>query len=253
MKAAFILFLTCTLYLAACSQPEATDPVPQVANYVLPVGLSTVTVQKTSFASNSPLLFVHLHGNETTAAEVACAAAAKQGIPTLRILNSNERLISFRLAAGQYRFDPNRIFSDAGIRNTLALYNPSADEAFAAVTAFRDTVLSLLDTGNIIIALHNNTDERFSILHYNDTGMPVHMNRNHDPDDFFLTNDETIYSRLRELNFNVVLEEASKVEDDGSLSIYCSRQHIRYVNVEAEHGHRQEQMLMVEALLQLFL
>lgn len=253
MKAAFILFFTCTLYLAACSQQERADPVPQLKEHAVVVGLSTVAVQKIIYTTSSPFLFVHLHSNETTAAEVAQAISAKRGIPFVQIRNGKERLIPFRLASDAYRFDPNRMFSDSGIRNTLSLYNHSTDAAFSAVRVFRDTVLALLDTGKIIVALHNNTNERFSILSYREKDMPVHINSQKDPDDFFLTNDGEIFNRLRSLDYNVVLEDAAKVEDDGSLSLYCSRQNIRYVNVETEHGHRQEQMQMVEVLLQLLL
>lgn len=241
------------MYLAACSQQEGADPVPQVTNHELPVGLSTVSVLKTHYTTKTPLLFVHLHSNETTAAEVAQAVSAKRSIPFVRIRNGNERLIPFRLSSYAYRFDPNRMFSDSGIRKTLSLHNTSTDAAFSAVKAFSDTVLTLLDTGKIIVALHNNTNDRFNILSYKAVDMPVHINNNHDPDDFFLTNDEEIFNRLRDLDLNVVLEDAAKVEDDGSLSLYCSRQNIRYVNVEAEHGHEQEQMQMLEMLLQLIL
>ena len=250
MKAAFFLFFNCTLFLAACSQQEGVEPVPRVTDYVLPLGRSTVTVQKTSFTTSLPFFFIHLHGNETTAAEVAQAFAAKEGITLLRVLN-NERLISFRQDDQQvFRFDPNRIFSDTGIRYTLALYNTETNAPYYAVKAFRDTLLSLFDTGKITIALHNNTNERFNILHYQAVNMPVHINRDQDPDDFFLTNDAALFNRLRQMDFNVVLEDATKVEDDGSLSIYSSRQKVRYVNVEAEHDHMQEQTAMVKALLQ---
>jgi hypothetical protein len=251
LKAAFFLFFHCALFLAACSQQDTTEPVPLITKYILPVDGSGIVIQKTSYRTNQPSLFVHLHSNETTAAEVAQAFAAREGITLLRILNGNERLIPFQQGNKQFRFDPNRIFSDVGIRNTLDLYNNGTDAAFSAVKAFRDSLLALMDTGKIIIALHNNTNESFSILHYKESNLPVHINSDLDPDDFFLTNDEMLFNQLRELNFNVVLEDATQVEDDGSLSIYCSRQNIRYVNVEAEHGHLQEQTIMLTALLQL--
>jgi hypothetical protein len=41
------------------------------------------------------------------------------------------------------------------------------------------------------------------------------------------------------------------MEEDGSLSLYCSRQGIRYINVEAQHGHRQEQQAMLDAVRQI--
>ncbi len=250
MKAVSLFFVYSSFFLAACAQPE-TYPIPRVTEHLLPVGHATITVQKTSFDSTSPYFFVHLHANELTAADVAQQVATKEGIPLLRIVNGEERLVSFRHNNQVLRFDPNRIFSDSGIQKTIKLLNKESDDAFAAIKGFRDTLLTLIDTGKIVIALHNNTNERFSILQYKADSALIHINPEHDPDDFFLTNDPVLFDRLREINFNVVLEDVDIVEDDGSLSRYCSRQTIRYVNVEAEHGHLQEQMTMLNRLLQL--
>lgn len=250
MKAVFFFFSHCTFLLVACAQPE-TSPVAQVTEHQLLLGETTVTVQETSFATPLPFFFVHLHGNEITAAEVAQAIALKEGIPLLRIVNGEERLLSFRQDNQSFRFDPNRIFSDSGIQKTLVLYNKLSEPAFATIKAFRDTLLTFIDTSNLVIALHNNTNERFSILQYKAANALVHINSEQDPDDFFLTNDRELFEKLRETKYNVVLEDASAVEDDGSLSVYCSRQNIRYVNVEAEHGHVQEQTAMLNHLLQL--
>ncbi len=217
----------------------------------MPAGYSTVVVQQTTFSDTLPYYFVHLHGNEITAAEAAQTFASKQGIALIRILNGNDRLVRFQLDNKQFTFDPNRIFSDMGIRETLSLLNKT-DKAFAAVKQFRDTLLTLLDHSKTVIALHNNTNDRFSILHYQQTStLRMHINADQDPDNFFLTNDATLFDKLSEANFNVVLEDADKVEEDGSLSLYCSREGVRYVNVEAEHGQLQQQTVMLNVLLQI--
>jgi hypothetical protein len=250
LKTAFFFLFNCTIWLAACSQ-QAVTPDP-VIRHVVPLGSSAVVIEQTRLTDSLPYFFVHLHDNETTAAEIAKQVAAREGIMLIRILNQRERLIRFQQSGGQLQVDPNRIFSDTGIRKTLALYNRYSEEAFRAVQQFRNRLLQLLDHNKTIIALHNNTDNRFSILHYQEAGnLPMHVNAEHDPDDFFLTNNRELFDLLRAANFNVVLEEASRVDEDGSLSLYCSRKNIRYINVEAEHGHQQQQAAMLDALLRI--
>ncbi|RYZ62130.1 MAG: hypothetical protein EOO14_03215, partial [Chitinophagaceae bacterium] len=173
MKAVIFFFIYSSFFLAACAQPEAY-PVPRVTEHLLPVGDATITVEKTSFDSTLPYFFVHLHANELTAAEAAQQVAAKEGIPLLRIINGEDRLLSFRQNSQVLRIDPNRIFSNAGIQKTIKLLNKESADAFAAVKGFRDTLLTLIDTGKIVIALHNNTNERFSILQYKADSALVH-------------------------------------------------------------------------------
>jgi hypothetical protein len=69
-----------------------------------------------------------------------------------------------------------------------------------------------------------------------------------DPDDFIITTDSTIFNRLQTKNINVVWENVDLVKDDGSLSIYAGKNKIPYINVEAQHGHLNEQCAMMIAL-----
>jgi D-alanyl-D-alanine dipeptidase len=82
-----------------------------------------------------------------------------------------------------------------------------------------------------------------------DDASDVHLVAEQDPDDFFFVTDRMVYNDLKELGFNCVLQNNEKVTDDGSLSVYCGTRNICYVNVEAQHGHLEQQVAMLRALV----
>jgi hypothetical protein len=43
----------------------------------------------------------------------------------------------------------------------------------------------------------------------------------------------------------VVLQSANAI-DDGSLSIYCQKNKLPYINIEAQHGQKAEQIKMLQ-------
>jgi hypothetical protein len=49
----------------------------------------------------------------------------------------------------------------------------------------------------------------------------------------------------------VVLQHNTNAVDDGSLSIFYGRKNKSYVNVEAEHGHLEQQKKMLSVLVQM--
>jgi hypothetical protein len=71
-----------------------------------------------------------------------------------------------------------------------------------------------------------------------------------DRSDFFVATEPWIFDFLRGRRFSAVLQ-AGAPSDDGSLSVYCARQRIPYINVEARFGHLAEQVRMLEALQEL--
>nr|MBA2745112.1 hypothetical protein [Flavisolibacter sp.] len=153
-----------------------------------------------------------------------------------------------------YAFDPNRIFSSPGIKKTLE-ENGQYDEAVEEeVNRFADSLLSML-RDKVIVALHNNSNGRYSVRKYLDdlksNAAAVHINEVMDEDDFIYTTSNELFIALRHLNINVVLQDHEQVEDDGSLSVYCGRNQIVYVNVETEHGHEEEQYRLTKVILNL--
>ena len=150
-----------------------------------------------------------------------------------------------------------RIFTEAGAEATLYEHNGSAPPAvLAEVRGAAAAILSAYEIGSAypIVALHNNTDGEYSAASYLPEGdlgedaSGVHLPPEADPDDFFFVTEPGLYAALSAEGFPVVLQDNSGVTDDGSLSVWAARQGIPYVNVEAEHGHRERQLEMLEAL-----
>ena len=67
-----------------------------------------------------------------------------------------------------------------------------------------------------------------------------------DKDDFYFVTEYPILDQLCVGQYHAVMQSNSRMTDDGSLSVYCGRLGIPYINVEAQHGHlfRQVNMLL---------
>lgn len=65
--------------------------------------------------------------------------------------------------------------------------------------------------------------------------------------EFFYTTDLRLFNSLKR-KFSIVLQDNRTVIDDGSLSIYCGRNNISYINVEAKYDCYKEQLEMLEDL-----
>ena len=105
-----------------------------------------------------------------------------------------------------------------------------------------------------VIALHNNTNDHFSVNEYLQGNIragdaaKVYTNPEQDPDDLFLTTDRRIYYHLTMKNYNSVLQDNENCRQDGSLSVYCGKNKIHYVNLETEHGKYNQYTEMIESL-----
>jgi hypothetical protein len=245
-----ILFLFLCSSVCACSQDTASAP--QIKQHVYKLGTKELAITETNYQISPPVQFLQLHHNESTAEEVTKKISHEMGINFLQIMNGEKRLVDFTLQGKKYRFDPNRMFSTEGIVASLKIHSQYSEAGFQTIASFRDFLLLLLPPKNTIVAVHNNSDGNFSLIDYqkNKTGL-VHLNPLHDPDDFFITTDSLLFNKLREKNYNAVLEYSTQLKDDGSLSIYCSRNRVSYVNVEAEHGHKDQQEEMLRALIEI--
>jgi hypothetical protein len=221
-----------------------------------PVALGETTVSLlVRHAGVGGLRYVSLHENEHTAVEAA-STLLRTGPGTLIELRSRRtRLVTFRDGARSYAFDPNRIFTDAGLEKTLRRYSSYTPAAAVAVRALRDAVLALIEgrPDEPVVALHNNVGGRYSIHQYAPHGdhaddvqvLAAPLDR--DPEDFFLVTRAAHFERLRDAGFNVVLQNDHPA-DDGSLAVWAQQQRRAYVNVEARHGRVQEQLRMLRAV-----
>jgi hypothetical protein len=198
-------------------------------------------------------IFVSLHDNENTGTDVASAMVNTYGGRLLELAHSGERYISFKHQGVGYKFDPNRMFSDKGIEDTLRAQGDYSPEAHALVKSFAEVFLEKFKPG-LVIAMHNNTNGNFAVTSYQAGGdmeneaSDVYINPDIDPDNFFFVTSHELFEHLKKRNFSVVLQSTGAV-DDGSFSVYAASRGISYVNVEAQDGHEAFQRAMVEALM----
>ena len=207
-------------------------------------------------AEGAALNALNLHDNEGTSVDAALDVVRERGGRVVELVHSGERNLDFRAGGEPFTADPNRIFTDAGRRRTLAALSRDAPAARAALAAFADSLLALYTERpvGVVVTLHNNTPDGYSARSYEPGGeyagdaAAVTVHPGTDPDDFFFVTSRALYDALVRRGFNAVLQDNAAATDDGSLSVWAARQGVPYVNVEAEHGHRAEQARMTAAL-----
>ncbi len=240
------------LWIVGCGQQK-------LPRTVYPLHLGETPVHVVVYGKvPQPWLFFNMHDDENTAVEAGLAVIQEQGGLLVTLAHSGKRLITFQLNQNTYAVDPNRIFTPVGIRKTLEKYSQFSEPAFGAVQTFSRQILNILKLDSLkwMITLHNNGEESYSIRSYMPGGeyerdaSAYHVNPQMDVDDFYFVTDSTLFLALKARNMNVVLQNNAGVTDDGSLSVYCGKHGIAYVNVEAQHGHLKEQQEMIQLLLQ---
>jgi hypothetical protein len=151
--------LAALLVAGAVGWPPATraDPAPAASERVA-IGQTVVRL----LVEDQPppgVTYVHLHENERTAAEAASRVLPRSGGRLVRVRAQGQRLISFAAGGRRYVFDPNRIFTPAGVGRTLRRYSADVPPARAEVAAFAERVLRAITAPSptLVIAPHNNT------------------------------------------------------------------------------------------------
>lgn len=224
---------------------------------LLELGASEIRARRLTHPP-SHVAFINLHQNETTS--IAAAQALLQTHPGRlhTFEQAPERPLTFRAEGEEWRVDPNRIFSPAGVRGTLLHYHGRAPEpVVTAVCAFTERLLAWweLTSAKLVVAVHNTGDD-YSVLSYQPGGdeassaAAVNVVPNHHRHDFFFVTEGSHYRALVEQGFNAVLQKPHG-PDDGSLSVYCGARAIPYVNVEARYHEVENQRRMLLAAWEL--
>src|SRR5262245_17517946 len=87
---------------------------------------------------------VHLHENEATALEAAVFYLNCRGGTLITLKHSGERNVVFYLKRRRYEFDPNRIFTDRGIKKSLKKFGSYSIAAHQEVQKLREKIIRLL-------------------------------------------------------------------------------------------------------------
>jgi hypothetical protein len=203
--------------------------------------------------------FVHVHEDENTAVQAAMEFIDSLGEGCFVTLKHGMgRNISFNMGNTRYTFDPNRIYTDSGRKASLLKFGTFSDSAFGVVSKLAKLLsLKFIDSNQLIVALHNNTDGGgLTIKTYQRDGAyandasKVSVSKRQDEDDFFYTTSDRAFDFFRKRGFNVMLQNSETVTDDGSLSVYAGNRHIDYINIEAQHGKKEQQKRMLGAVLE---
>lgn len=222
-------------------------PTVFAATEVVKVGDTAVRIQMIYRGSGKG--FVHLHQNETTALKAAKYVIAKQGGSILTLVHpGGGRNVVFHLHNKRYEFDPNRIFTNTGIKKALKQFGQYSLKAHQQVKKLADKIKLKLPKGKKVIAIHNN-NKSYSLGEY----MPGHSLASEVRNlnvystcqcrNFFLVTRLREFERLKKLNFNEILQ-IKNPKDDGSLSVFLAKKN--YINVEAGYDQLAVQVKMLK-------
>ena len=202
------------------------------------------------------IVCINLHDNENTSVEAAKSILELKGGTLIKIENNAQRVVHFRLRGVSYAFDPNRIFSRAGIEQILKENKRTSQLAIEEIEKFAQRLLQLIpDSASCIVALHNNTDEAYSVTTYLSGNQrqfdakAVYANSRQDVDDIIFTTDSLLYQRMADHGYNSIWQDNVNARRDGSLSIYCGEKSKRYINIETQHGRFDQYAEMLGKLL----
>lgn len=194
---------------------------------------------------------VALHPNEKTCIEVLDDLPNGVQFNMVGVEQAEKRLLRFRKFNQDLWFDPNRIFTETGLRKNLQFHNNCVTAEWEQdIQSFSDTLISFIQANqasHYVVAVHNNSDENFSILSYQDTteASDVFINAEEDVDNFILVTQPQDFAFFKRNKINTALPANRQYEDDGSLSVYCLQNGFPYINIEVEHGNRQKQIQLL--------
>ena len=233
--------------------------------------------------TNSNNVFFAPHENEHVSNEYVAQQIAEHGGKFLVLRQHGNRLISFDINKEKVSIDPNRMFTDLGIKSSIKKKNPklninsetfrSAVKRAKSLGQFIISQLGGLNQSNTWVAIHNNTqgyrgDKKQGIgdvsinsyQHKLDNGANYLINVTQltgDEDDLFFVTQQGDFNAMQANQWNAVLQNplvtSDIEEDDGSLSVYAQMNNIRYINIEAErrtdnigNNHLETQKQMID-------
>lgn len=219
----------------------------------LQLGPSKINLEIVKYKTDT-ILFLNLHNDEKTSIE-----AVKQVLPEkygiyIGLLSGDTRELSYRENGQVVKFDPNRIFTKTGIEKTLHRYQSYSEKRVKSVEHFASDLLALLRGAKLLVAVHNNSNGGFSInsikneMDLKKDALEIYINPSMDEDDFYYVTEKEKFLYFKKKGYNVVLQDNVNVEDDGSLSVYCGRHKICYINVECQTGHLDQQIKMIHEI-----
>lgn len=196
--------------------------------------------------SSSGTNYILIHGDEKTA-KMLINEHIKKNKGKAFIIKSEDREVTL----GPTIVDPNRLFSNSGARK--ALKNFKADwiksELEELLTELKISRNKFLDSifpskGGLLIALHNNF-RGYNINHELKRSQLFSIKKHENPRDFIICTNNVDYEKLKNGPYNIVLQNAINIDNDGSLSWAAIQKGVRYINIETRLGWLSQQRKML--------
>jgi len=247
-----IVTLAVLIFLKAKDKKESSSKKNDTTiNYFLG---NSVVRRKIFNGSPRKYLIINVNENEVTSISAALGILKEYGGKFIYLNHTGSRNIRFNLNGKFFEFDPNRIFTLAGIKKTLNNLGNYSSEAEQVVNEFAKFIIKEITKDSLyVIAVHNNSDDSYSADSYNGSykqdAKKININKSEDPDDFFFVVRESDFEYLKLKGYNVILQDNENVRDDGSLSVYCGKNNIPYINVETQEGKYKKQFQMIEEVI----
>jgi hypothetical protein len=220
------------------------------------LGDQTLPIKVFQYGDLKNIVCINLHDNENTSVEAARSILELKGGTLIKIENNKEHFILFKLRGINYGFDPNGIFSREGIEKTLKENSRTSKAEIDEIEKFAQRILELIGgKTSCIIALHNNTDDDYSVTTYlkgnerQNDAKEVYKAPKQDVDDIVFTTDSLLYKKMADQGYNSIWQDNQNARKDGSLSVYCGDKGKRYINIETEHGKFDQYAEMLGKLL----
>lgn len=239
--------MICFLSLLGISQNVAP-----MQKKIIILGDSTVILNAKQNNSKSDILFLNIHEDEYTSIE-AINQFSKTTLVNFAYLQHNKtRRIFYSSRKITYSIDPNRIYTAKGRKATLEPEHRLKIRPKKIAKRLAKEIIKLVKQYSVIVTMHNNTDVNYSIKSYlpgedeSQNTADVFISDNWDSDDFVYTTNKLYFDYLKKADVNVILQDNTGYVNDGSLSVYCGKKGIPYLNIEAQKGHLKEQIKLVE-------
>lgn len=157
---------------------------------------------------NQGMVYFHPHDSEQTSIQAIKQILPKHGGKAFVLENNGDRIVSFKMGSGVYRFDPNRIFTLSGVTATLKRYGRYSDEARDATFQFGQWLSGLLSSARVF-AIHNNRNTTYNVLSYRGgEGNPIkgikslYINPKDSAGSFVYTTNMGLYMASKNSGFN---------------------------------------------------
>jgi hypothetical protein len=209
-----------------------------------------------SSSSSQQILILSIHSDELASRKAARSFVKNNPeISYVEIDGGGKRRIFLRPNADNISIDPNRMFTRYGIEKDLIRSGEVNNYDVELIYKFSQSYVNkFLNTADIIIAVHNNASGGYSIKSYLAGGAEassasqVSMVSGQNEDNFYLVTTQDLFDKVQDLGYNVVLQ-SNQPADDGSLSVFCAKKGISYINLEVLHGEYELQLRMLEDLV----